>query len=285
MDYYQTLGVDRNASQEDIKRAYRQLAMKYQPDKNPNDKDAEFKFKQINEAYEVLKDENKRREYDNPKPKFRYNPQNGPFDSSPFASIDPFFSNEDFINIFTQFGGFSQKRSPKNKDVRVTYHMSLEELFTGKLAEIDYTIPNQTQTKKAQIRIPPGADAMKIVVRGGGDDAIKNLPPGDLYVEVDPIPHPIFQRHGPHLLTKVTIDVLETFVGKDVLVPTIDGNNITLHIPPFLESGTKLKISGRGMPIAGNPKQRGDFFVQVVNVYGTYTPSQIEKIKQALEDK
>lgn len=284
LDYYQILGVDKSASQDDIKRAYRQLAMKYHPDRNPGDAAKEAKFKQINEAYETLKDENKRREYDNPKPQFRFG--HDPFSQGPFNN-HPFFSEEDFINIFTQhdMNVFNQRRVVRNKDIRVMYRVSLEDLFNGKLADIQYTIPNQTEPKKTQIRIPPGADAMKIIVRGGGDHTIKTAPPGDLYVEIDPIPHPVFQRHGPHLLTKCTIDILSSFVGTNVLVPTIDGTDITLHIPPFIESGTKLKVSGRGMPIAGNPKNRGDFFVQVIHVYKTYTPNQIERIKQALEDK
>ncbi len=287
LDYYQILGVDKSASQEDIKKAYRKLAMKYHPDRNPGDAAAEMKFKQINEAYDTLKDEAKRREYDNPMSKFQYahNSYN-PFSQGPF-NHNPFFFDEDFINIFTQrdTNGFYQRKPLKNKDIRVLYRVTLEDLFTGKLADIQYTIPNQTEPKKTQIRIPPGADAMKIVVWRGGDDSIKTAPPGDLYVEIEPIPHPIFQRHGAHLLTKCTIDILTSFVGTDVLVPTIDGTDITLHIPPFIESGTKLKISGRGMPIAGNPKNRGDLFVQVIHVYKNYTPNQIQRIKQALEDK
>jgi curved DNA-binding protein len=283
LDYYQILGVDRNATQEEIKKAYRQLAMKYHPDKNPNDSNVEAKFKQINEAYDTLKDEVKRREYDNPQPQFR--PNSHTYGSGPFYN-NPFFSEEDFINIFTQHSGvFNQRRQPKNKDIRVMYRISLEDLFTGKLVDLQYTVPNQTEPKKTQIRIPPGADAMKIVVRGGGDDTIKSIPAGDLYVEIDPIPHPVFQRHGPHLLTKFPIDILESFVGVDVLVPTIDGTDVMLHVPPFIESGTKLKISGRGMPIAGNIKNRGDFFVQITHIYKTYTPNQIQLIKQALVDK
>jgi curved DNA-binding protein len=280
-DYYQLLGVPRNATPDEIKAAYRKLAMQYHPDRNPGDSNAETKFKEINEAYDTLKDEKKRQEYDSPQPQFAQGARGygfHPFANHPFSEI----FEEDFMHIFRQHRG---PATPKNRDIRILYRITLEEAFSGKLADLEYSIPGDKETKKTQIRVPPGADTMRIVVRGGGDHSIKNLPPGDLYVELETLPHPIFVRHGEHLLTKYSIDILKTFHGTEILVPTIDGGQIKLQVPARCENGTKLKVSGKGMPIAGNPKARGDLFVQIHHVFQNYTAHQLELIKQAVDSK
>ena len=183
-DYYATLGVPKDASPDDIKKAYRKLAMKLHPDRNPGNKEAEAKFKDINEANDILSDDQKRAAYDNPQPQMHgFNPFGG---GSPFEfhfSTGGGNPHDIFNNIFRDIHrgqGFQQR----NRDINLALQISLEEAFNGKEQDIQYNVGN-SPVNNLKIRIPPGIEeGTKLRFGGQGDKSIPNVPPGDLYITI-----------------------------------------------------------------------------------------------------
>ena len=263
MDYYNVLGVDKNATLEDIKKAYRKLASQHHPDKGGD----KAKFQAIQEAYATLSDTEKRSQYDNP------NQFSGAhFDFGGFAAED----------IFAQmFGGahFGQgfRRHPRNKNVNIVIQMTLEEIIKGKTVVGSIKLPSG-KDQAIQLTIPPGVetgDAIKY--EGLGDDAITNLPRGDLIAQIQEIPHHEFQRAGVNLITEKSISVFDALTGGKVKVTTVEGKTIEVTIPPGTAPGTTFSCVGYGVPSKQN-RQRGSLYVKI----NFYVPQNLEDADRAI---
>lgn len=266
-DHYSTLGLNDAASADDIKKAYRTLAMQYHPDKNPGDAAAEEKFKGINEAYAVLSDQRKRAEYDQMRQfggqfpggghEFHFNFGGDGFDNIN-EMINRFFRQNGFGD---QFGQHHQPR--KNRDLQMSVEVTLEEAFAGKDLPIGFKANGQDVN--IVVRIPAGVEqGTRMRFNGHGDRSQQGLPPGDLYVTVNVYPHPIFRREGPHLQTDLRADALEAVVGCTHEINCIDGTKISITIPPGTQHGTLMRIREKGMPIRGNVTKRGDMIICIL---------------------
>jgi curved DNA-binding protein len=304
-DYYKTLGVSREASQEDIQRAYRKLARKFHPDLNKAP-DAEQKFKDINEAYEVLKDPEKRKKYDqlgarwkegqdfHPPPgwediRFEYGPSAGAGAEGGFWGSGEVFS--DFFE--TLFGGAFRRgrggaagrgpfvRQQAGTDHEAALRINLEEAYRGgtKAVTLEVQEPSSDgtvsrQQKRFDVKIPRGVlPGQKIRLAGQGGQGLGGAQRGDLYLRVETEPHPRFRLEGRHLYTDLALAPWEAALGAKVPVQTMDGQ-VTLKIPPGTQSGRKLRLKGKGMP---NPKGApGDLYV-VAQIQVPKTLSQKEK--------
>ncbi len=285
-DYYKTLGVDRKASENEIKRAYRKLALQYHPDRNPGNKQAEEKFKEINEAYQVLSDAEKRSRYDQlGESYFRWQQRGAPpggfnweeWMASPSAGnvrVEYGDLNDLFGGGFSEFfgrifGGMpdieptpSRRASPRQgRTARPSFEqevtISLEEAYRGSSRLID------VDGRRLEVKTPPGA-------RTGTKVRVANAVPvgsegqrGDLYLLVTVQDDPRFERKGDDLHTDVTLDLYTAILGGEVTVPTLTGN-IVLTIPPGTQTGQMFRLSGRGMPQLRHPDQYGDMFAQII---------------------
>ncbi len=270
-DYYKILGVAENASNDELKRAYRTLAMQYHPDRNKNS-DAEGKFIEINEAYNVLSDEGKRAEYDQQKSfgggfpgGFNFEFRNG---AHPFGDI--------FEQIFRGQG----PRMAKNPDTQVQINISLQEAFTGKSMPIQFT-DNSGNSVNLVVNIPAGVESgYRLRYAGNGTRTQSNLPPGDLYITVIVGMDPNFQRNGTNLLTTLEVPLWESIVGTEKHVPLIDGGTAVLRVPELTSDQTLLRLKGKGMPTR-SPNTRGDLLVRlVVKMPESLTQEQKDTITQ-----
>ena len=270
-DYYQILGVDATASQEEIKKAYRSLAVKYHPDKN-SDHSAEDKFKEINEAYENVGDAGKRQQYDQQR-QFGNSAGGGPFGFH--------FHNAGFGNMDDIFGDFLRNmgggRPQRNPDTSVQLNISLEDAFNGKSVPIQFT-DNSGQQVNVVVNIQPGVDnGTRLRYAGNGSRVNTAFPPGDLYINIAIVPHPVFERSGPHLITNININIWESLVGADKSVPTIEGSTVQLKVPALTKDQTYLRVKEKGMSIG---KSRGDLMVKVnVQLPNSLNDAQIQTIK------
>jgi len=306
-DYYQTLGVAKNASEKELKQAYRKLARKHHPDINPGDKGSEARFKEINEAYEVLGDPDKRRKYDELGANWRlyeqaqqqgYSPGASPFGGgSPFGGaggawtinmgggqggyrtmteeeMHEMFGNEDpFSDFFkTFFGGGGGprdagrargrgQRSQKGRDIEHEVELTLEEAFHGATRRI--SIKEGGHARSVDVRIPAGVkDGSRVRAAGEGETGANGGASGDLYLRVRLRPHPVFERDGHDLRTKVGVPVTTAVLGGEATVPTISGS-VRLKIPETTQSGQVFRLKGHGMPVVGKPDQRGDLYAAI----------------------
>ncbi|MDY6992438.1 MAG: molecular chaperone DnaJ [Pseudomonadota bacterium] len=320
-DYYQILGVQKNASDEELKKAFRRLAMKFHPDRNPDDKEAESQFKEIKEAYEILSDPQKRTAYD----QFGH------------AGVDPnlgggaggFGGGFDFGDIFESVfggGGRSRNRMFRGADLRYDLSLSLEEVVTG--TEVKIRIPTQVacstcqgsgaqpgtspqhcprcggsgqirltqgffsvqqtcpschgsgkiipnpcghchgsgrvqEHKTLSVKVPAGVDSGdRIRLAGEGEAGVNGGPAGDLYVQINVRPHPIFSREGTHLYCEVPINIVSAALGGELEAPTLDGR-VMLKIPSETQTGKVFRIRGKGLkPVRGGAP--GDLHCRVI---------------------
>lgn len=270
MDYYQTLGVARNSSPEDIKRAYRRLAMKHHPDKGGN----EAEFKKINEAYAVLSDPEKKTQYDNPHQGSSFHNWNNPDPGEHF----------DFDDILKQ--AFSNRRwrqqeqQVKNPDAITDVYINLEQVFTGTdmLVDVGYT--------REVIYVNPGTrNGTKLRIKNKGPSRYKDAPPGDLIVRVNvEIPNNM-AIDGNNLYAKIDVNALEAIVGSDINFDHPLGKELKITIPKGTQSGTKLRLKGLGVPDS-NTRTTGDFFV-IVNIFipDVSDPNHIEALNKIIENR
>lgn len=285
-DYYEILGVGRNASDDEVKRAYRKLARKYHPDVN-KDKGAEEKFKQINEAHEVLKDPEKRKLYDQlgsnwqagqdfkPPPGW----ENVHFEFSTGPSAEAFDFGGGFSDFFeTLFGGrmggggrASARQGSwvmRGQDHEAEIEIDLESAYHGATRtltlqghEIDAQGQVRPRVQNIQVKIPPGVtDGTRIRLTGKGGEGMGGGPPGDLYLKVHIEPHRRFTIDGHNLQTEVALAPWEAALGTTVQVVTMDGT-VNLKVPPGSQSGQKLRLRGKGFPKKGG--ERGDLIVRL----------------------
>ena len=298
-DYYKVLGVDKKASQDDIKKAYRKLAVKYHPDKNKDNKVAEEKFKLVNEANEVLSDPEKRKKYDTLGENWRQyeqagsRPSGGPRWSN--GQSGPYTYEGDFSDIFGEGGGsgfsdfFEQffgrgaggagrggGRSTqfKGQDYQTDMEITLEEAYHGTHRLI------QLEDEKLRIATKPGVhDEQKLRIKGRGGKGSKDNH-GDLYVRVHVAPHPRYSRKGDDLHTTHTIDLFTAVLGGYTIVDTMSGQ-VKVKIDPGTQNGKIIRIKSKGMPIYGKLNQFGDLYVQLlVHIPEQLTDRQRELFEQ-----
>jgi curved DNA-binding protein len=285
-DYYKILGVSKSASPQEIKKAYRKLALQYHPDRNKGDKASEAKFKEISEAYAVLSDAEKRKQYDI-------------FGAEGFGqrfSQEDIFRDFDFGSIFREFGfgggrsqnifgqmfggmGGSQFRgrgSPfdfsyddlharsqplKGQDLVYELSLTLEEVVTTTKRVISYQVDGRQET--VSVKVPAGiSTGKKLRLQGKGQRSPHRGPNGDLYIQVKVLDHPLFKREGDDLFLTQEIRFSDTLSGTEIEVPTIDKKTLKLKVPPGTQSNARFRLKGYGMPRM-NSSARGDAFVQV----------------------
>jgi curved DNA-binding protein len=275
-DYYKTLGVERSASDAEIKKAYRKLARQYHPDINPGNKTAEAKFKEINEAYEVLSDKDKREKYDRFGRDWQRYQQGGPGGGnwSEYAGGSPFggAGGGDFSDFFeTLFGGgggrtagrggagFRMDGQPVEHEVEIT----LEEAFSGTQRTLQFSSSNG-QPRTINVKIPVGVDTgSRVRVAGEGAPGIGGGKRGDLFLIIQVAPNDRFERRGDDLETSVAVDLYTMLLGGSVRVPVMGGKTISLNVPAGTQNGRKFRITGQGMPRLRAPETRGDLYVRL----------------------
>ncbi len=279
-DYYQILGVPRDAESSDIKKAYRKLARQYHPDVNP-DATAEEKFKQAKEAYEVLKDPEKRKAYDRFGADWKHGQQfdargYGGFGGGGYSSGG--FSGGDFSDFFESiFGGgfqpggaspFGQQapRQRRGADQQLKLDISLEEAFNGGTKTIQFAkAPGSTEMKKLKINIPKGvSNGQKIRLAKQGQASPNGGEPGDLYLEMNILPHPLFRLEDRDVILRLPLTPWEAAEGTNLKVPTLSGS-VELKIKPGMQSGQKMRLKGKGMPRSdASGVTSGDQFVEIM---------------------
>ena len=264
MNYYSILGVDQNADQEQIKRAYRELAKQHHPDRPDGDIE---KFKKIQEAYETLKDPASRQQYDNPQPQF-----DGSFGGHSFEDL--------FSSIFRQ-----QRRQMRNRDIRIRVDIDLKDCLTGKSLIVSYMLGNGEQSN-ITIEIPPGIKTSDTIrYQGLGDNSVSQLPRGELHAVINVINPPGWQRENNDLIINKTINVLDLLTGCVTIIETLEGGRVSLNIPSGTKPETTFSIKGYGMPDV-NTKARGNLYVKIkADVPKILDPNiivQLQQIKKQL---
>ena len=284
IDYYKILGISKKATEKDIKKAYRKLARKYHPDLNPNNKEAEKKFKEVNEANEVLSNPENRKKYDSygkdwkhaeefekakQQQQYQRTTQQGDFGG---------YDGGDFSDFFeSMFGGASAKSRSRNvkfrgQDYNAELHLNLKDVY--KTHKRTLTVNN----KNIRISIPAGVENGQIIkIKGHGGKGINNGPNGDLFIKFSIINHTKFKRDKNNLYTTVDLDLYKAILGGDITVNTFDGQ-VKLSIKPETQNGTKVKLKGKGFPVYKKENMFGDLYI----TYTIKTPTNLTKKEKEL---
>jgi DnaJ-class molecular chaperone len=311
-DYYSTLGVSKTATEKEIKSTYRKLARKHHPDVNPGDKAAEARFKEINEAYEVLGDPEKRKKYDELGANWRMyeqggGPGGGPFEQGGwtvnmgggpgggfrtmsedemremFGTENPF---SDFFNTFfgggepgegrRPRGGGSRGRSRKGRDVEHAITLSLEDADQGTTRRL--SLKHDGHARTVDVRIPAGVgDASRVRVAGEGEHGTGGAAAGDLYLRIQLAPHGTFERRGRDLYTRVAVPLTVAVLGGEMDVPALGGRTLRLKVPSGTQNGQVFRLRGQGMTLAGKTGERSDLYATIdVQLPRQLTPEQRE---------
>lgn len=285
-DYYKILGVDKTADEKEIKKAYRRLARQFHPDMNPGDKAAEARFKEINEAHEVLSDPEKRRKYDELGQNYQRWQQSGGqpggFDWSQWMAggqpggvrveygdlkdLNDLFGGSGFSDFFDAiFGGAvsqggrrraSRAAPAAAQDIEQEVEITLEEAFRGtqRLMDVD--------GRRLEVKIPPGVKTgSKVRMAGEGLPGGRTGARGDIYLVIKVLPHPIFERRGDDLHCEMPVDIFTALLGGEARVPTLDGP-VALRIPPGSQAGRTFRLTGQGMPRL-KAEGRGDLYAKL----------------------
>ena len=311
-DYYSSLAVAKTATDKEIKQAYRKLARKHHPDVNPGDKAAEARFKEINEAYEVLGDPAKRKKYDELGANWRAYEQAGAggagFDPSQFGGWNVHFGGgrgpqgggfrtmtedemremfgdenpfSDFFQTF--FGGAgesarrrgSRTRGPRaGRDMEQEIQLALEDAYHGTTRRL--SIKQDGHARTVEIRIPAGVtDGSRVRVPGEGEMGTGGAQSGDLYLRIRLASHPQFERKGRDLHTRVPVPLTTAVLGGEADVPAFSGKTLRLKVPPMTQNGQVFRLRGHGMPVVGKPNEHGDLYATVdVQLPRTLTQEQ-----------
>lgn len=299
-DYYKTLGVVKTASQDEIKKAYRKLAVKYHPDKNEGNKEAEEKFKEIGEAYEVLKDPEKRKKYDqlgaNWKQYENAGPGTGGFNYSNFSGANQgggstFYyegdlgdvfgnSGEGFSDFFKSFfggssgrtrSGFSSKQRAFNgNDLRAEMEITLTEAYSGTARILS------VGGEKLRVKTKPGVyDGLELRIKGKGGLGVNGGTRGDIYIKIRVLPDARYSVTGSDLTLKTDVDLYTAVLGGKMEVETLSGK-VNVPVPAGSQNSSKLRLRGKGMPGYGKTGVAGDLYVQLnVNIPGNLTPEEL----------
>lgn len=315
-DYYKLLGVDKNATDKEIRQAYRKLARQYHPDVNPGDKSAEERFKEINEANEVLSDPEKRKKYDEMSDYYaRYGQWpgagmgGGPAgaqsgfgggqyqyrtmtqedledlfgDQSPFSD---FFETYFGSNFADDVGGrhferarVRQQRATRGRDVESQVDVMLAEAYAGVSRVFELTEADGS-TRRLEVKIPAGVDTgSRIRVAGQGVQGSAGR--GDLYLYVNVLPDERYAREGDTLHTRVEVPLAVAMLGGEVSVPTPDGRRLMLRIPAETQNGRAFRLRGQGMPHLGQPDKRGDLYAEVTAMLPTQLTDEQRRLFEA----
>jgi curved DNA-binding protein len=281
MDYYSTLGVDRNATDDDIKKAYRKLAMKHHPDRGGD----EATFKKISEAYDILSDPQKKQIVDlggDPKNQggggYGNSFNQGPFEFHFGGGVPP--GMEDIFGRFGFGSGFGRQPMKKNKTLNINVDITLEDVLTGKDINAEITIPGSGKRKMINIAIPAGIEhGQQIRYEGMGDDAIRDIRPGDLIVNVNVRPHSRFRREHTDIILEKSVLVWDAIIGSTLDIETLDGKILTINVPQGTKHGTVLSCRGEGLPIMRS-RNRGNLLIMIkIDMPKNLSESQLEKIK------
>jgi DnaJ-class molecular chaperone len=298
-DYYATLGVTKASTEKEIKQAFRKLARKHHPDVNPGDKQAELRFKEINEAYEVLGDPAKRKKYDELGANWRMyeqaEAQGGP---NPFSGgrwnvntggsgtgggfrtmtqeemADLFGDANPFSDFFTTFFGGAEAtagesrrgrgrgRQRPGRDVEHEIELTLEDAYHGTTRRL--SLKHDGHARTVDVRIPAGVgDGSRVRISGEGEHGVGGAAAGDLYLRVRLAPHPEFERKGRDLYVKVGLPVTTAVLGGEAEVRTLEGKPVRLRIPPLTQNGQVFRLKGYGMPKVGQPQEKGDLYARI----------------------
>jgi curved DNA-binding protein len=298
-DYYEVLGVSKTATDAEIKRAYRKLARKHHPDLNPGDKTAEMKFKEVNEANEVLGDPEKRRKYDELGSNWRAYEQappgargappgwdvhmGGGAGRAGYRTMTPeqmremFGTDDPFSDFFhTYFGGGGDftggfgagagrrgraQRARRGRDLEQPVELTLEEAYSGTSRRL--MIQQDGSSRSVEVRIPAGVKDGARVRAAGSGEAAPGGQSGDLFLTVRILPHPRFERRGQDLYVSVPVPVTTAVLGGEVSVPSLSGSTLRLKIPEMTRGGRVFRLRGHGMGSVGKPDQRGDLYATV----------------------
>jgi DnaJ-class molecular chaperone len=319
-DYYATLGVSKSASAKEIKQAFRRLARKLHPDVNPGDKGAEARFKEVNEAYEVLGDAEKRKKYDELGANWRlyeqaqqqaaggagspsggqwtWSPGGGGFRPMTQDEVADMFGDQEspFSEFFRTFfgaaaagGGADRRqrsgraRSRPGRDVEHPIELSLEDVLNGTVQRLG--VQHDGEMRSVEVRIPPGVtEGSRVRVSGEGERGTGSGSSGDLYLRVHLRTHPHFERRGRDLHSKVKLPLTTAVLGGEVDVPTLGGRTLRLKVPATTQNGQVFRLRGQGLPAVGKTSERGDLYATVdVTLPGTLSP-EARRHYEALRD-
>ncbi|HSD64092.1 MAG TPA: J domain-containing protein [Ignavibacteriaceae bacterium] len=285
-DYYKILGVEKDATQEEIKKAYRKLALKYHPDRNPDNKQSEEKFKEITEANEVLSDPEKRKKYDQLGANWKYYQQPG----AGGQGTEDFFSqfggaggrssyqySGDLGDLFGNIGGFSDffesffggrgtgarsssySSAQKGQDFEANLNLTLEEVFNGVERQIS------VDGKTLRVKIEQGTrDKTKLRLRGMGAPGAHGGEKGDLYLNIHVLDHPFYEIKGDDLYYNLDVDLFTAVLGGNVQIQTLDHKTLSIVIPPETDNGKLLKLRSQGLMKKENKNKRGDLFIRII---------------------
>ena len=301
-DYYKILGVTKKASQAEIKKAYRKLAMKYHPDKNEGNVKAEDKFKEISEAYEVIGNAENRSKYDQLGSNWKHYEKNGAYANQGYGhgqyggyhnqggqnpDMDDMFSGGSFSDFFKtffggSFGGGSQSRrsqAVKGGDYKTTLDLTLLEAFQGSERTLNI------DGKQIKLKIAKGVkDGQKLRVKGKGASGSTGGVSGDLYIKINILPDPRFERKDNDLFTTIETDLYTAVLGGKLTVETLKGQ-VNIGIPPGTQSGKTFRLKNMGMPDYKHALVNGDLLVKVqVNIPASLQPEE-RKLFEKLRDK
>jgi DnaJ-class molecular chaperone len=308
-DYYKILGVSRDADQKAIRQAYRKLARQYHPDVNPNDKAAEEKFKEINEANEVLSDPEKRKKYDEMQDYYQryghwpgteqaagaggFRGGNYQYQTMSEEDLEDLFGGQspfsDFFETYFHSGSAPgtegrtrsrrRQRATPGEDVETPVEVTLAEAYQGATRTFELTEPDGT-TRRLEVKIPAGVDeGSRIRIAGQGLPGTAGR--GDLYLRVHMITDPRFTREGTTLHTKVDVPLATAVLGGEVQVVTPDGRRLLLRIPAGTANGRSFRLRGQGMPQLGQPSNRGDLYAEVSVVLPTHLNDEQRRLFEA----
>ncbi len=266
IDYYKLLEIDKNASEADIKKAYRKLARKYHPDLNPNNEDAKKKFQQINEANEVLSHTENRKKYDKYGKDWQHgesheNARKTQGSDQNYSNQGQGYDNGDFSDFFeSMFGGSANRGSRQTKfkgqDLNATLNLDLKDVFETHKRTITLN------GKSMRLTIPAGIEnGQTIKITGQGGAGANGGPNGDLFITFELTNHSTFKRDGNNLLLTIDLDFYLAILGGELMIDTFEGKKVKLKINAETQNGSKVKLKGKGFPIYKREKEFGDLLV------------------------
>jgi curved DNA-binding protein len=284
VDYYKILGLEKSASESDIKGAYRKLARKYHPDLNPNDKEANKRFQEINEAHEVLSDPEKRKKYDKYGSEWKHGEeyekarqsQSRQYQNAGSQFAGDGFDDNDFSDFFSSLFGNQGRKGQQSKfrgqDFNAELHLSLEAAYTTHQQTL------AVNGKNIRITIPAGVEDGQIIkLKGHGAAGVNGGPAGDLYITFVIEPNAAFKRVGNDLYTTADIDLYTAVLGGEFTINTLSGK-IKLKVNPETQNGTKIRLKGKGFPVYKQEGQFGDLYV----TYAVKIPTNLTERQKEL---